>query len=528
MPEKDKMDQGEKVLLRERGKRGVFRIVFGRTTVIILLLLLQLVLLFALFRYLNSYMPLTFAATVGLSLVMALVVVNQEGDPTIKISWLVIMMVAPVFGGLLYIFVGTQITHKIIAAIDQRLAAETAALLQPDPAAMEALERRDPQTASFARYMAAHAQAPAYTGCEVTYFPQGEDKFRELLRQLEQAERFIFMEYFILAEGYMWRQILEVLERKAREGVEVRVMYDGTCAVLLLPYQYPKTLEELGIQCRMFNPLRVALSTHYNNRDHRKIVVIDGHTAFTGGINLADEYIGRKVLHGHWKDTAVMIRGPAVRSFTLLFLHMWNMTPGKMEDFTPYLPQAESRGEGTGWVIPYGDSPLDGENVGETVYMDILNTAQRYVHIMTPYLILDNEMVTALTYAAKRGVEVVILMPHVPDKRTVFALSRNYYSELLKAGVRIYEYTPGFLHAKVFVSDDRKAVVGSINLDYRSLYLHFECAAFLCEIPAISQIEADYQATLAVSQEVTLADCRRYPLLQRLTGKLLRLAAPLL
>ena len=521
-------DHSEKVLLLERGKRGLFQILFGRTAVIILLLLLQLGLLFSVYRYLYHYIPITLAATVGLSLIMAMVVVNREGNPTVKISWLVLMMFFPLFGGLLYLFVDTQITHRIISSIDRKLTRSFSPLLQSDEALMDRLAERDPQGAALARYLAEQGCSPAYEGCDVNYFPLGEDMLEGLLQALERAERFIFLEYFIVEEGYMWGRVLEVLGRKAREGVEVRVLYDGTCAVLLLPYQYPKKLQKLGIQCRMFNPLRVALSTHYNNRDHRKIVVIDGHTAFTGGVNLADEYINRKVLHGHWKDTAIMVQGPAVRRFTLLFLQMWDLSAVKGEDVHAYLPEVESRGGGRGLVIPYGDSPLVRESLGEMVYMDMLNTAHRYVHIMTPYLILDNEMVTALTYAAKRGVDVTILLPHIPDKKSIFALAKNHYPELLRAGVNIFEYTPGFVHAKVFVSDDRKAVVGSINLDYRSLYLHFECAAYLYENPVVPVIEADFQDTLAKSQRITLEACRQAPLLQRLTGRLLRLIAPLL
>ena len=520
-------DNNDKILLLERGKRGLFQIVFGRTTFIIILLILQAGLLFGVYRYLN-YRAVTFGSTVGLSLVLALVIVNRRENPTIKISWLVLILVFPVFGGLLYVFVGTQLIHRLMARRYRDIVKSTAPLLRREEAAADWLRENAPEELPLARYMAGRGQAPAYTGCDVTYFPLGEDKFEALLAQLEQAKDFIFMEYFIVEEGYMWGRILDVLERKVQEGVEVRVLYDGTCAVLLLPYQYPKKLERIGIQCRMFNPLRVALSTCYNNRDHRKIVVIDGQTAFTGGVNLADEYINRKVVHGHWKDTAVMIQGPAVRSFTMMFLQMWGMGSRKAEDYARYLDVPVPASETPGLVIPYGDSPLDRENVGELVYMDILNTAQRYVHIMTPYLILDNEMITALTFAAKRGVDVTILMPHIPDKKTVFALGRKYYPELLRSGVKIYEYTPGFVHAKVFVSDDRKAVVGSINLDYRSLYLHFECAAYLCEHPVIPAVEADFQATLARSQEMTLEDCRRQPLRQRLLGSVLQVFAPLL
>ena len=288
-----------------------------------------------------------------------------------------------------------------------------------------------------------------------------------------------------------------------------------------------RQLEKLGIQCKMYAPLRLFMSTHYNNRDHRKILVVDGRTAFTGGINLADEYINRTHPHGHWKDTAVRVTGEAVRGFTLMFLQMWAVEEPAEEDFSPYL-DVSAPVEGGGWVMPYGDSPFDRENVGEMVYMDILNRAESYVHIMTPYLIIDHEMVTALLFAAKRGVDVKLIVPSRPDKQAVFAVTKSYYQELIEGGVGIYEYTPGFIHAKMFVSDDDTAVVGSINLDYRSLYLHFECAAMMYGVDAVGDIERDFQATLAQCRRITVEDCRRDKLGRRILGWILRPLAPLM
>ena len=318
---------------------------------------------------------------------------------------------------------------------------------------------------------------------------------------------------------------MDVLERKARQGVEVRVMYDGTCAVAKVPYQYPRQLEKLGIQCKMYAPLRLFMSTHYNNRDHRKILVVDGRTAFTGGINLADEYINRTARFGHWKDTGVMISGEAVRGFTMMFLQMWEVSDWREQDYRRYL-EASGPVEAEGFVLPYGDSPFDGENVSEMVYMDVLDRASEYVHITTPYLILDHEMMTALTYAAKRGVEVTIITPAIPDKKAVFAVTQSYYWELIEAGVNIYEYTPGFIHAKMFVSDGATAVVGSINLDYRSLYHHFECAALLYRSSAVAEVERDFQTTLARCRPITLEE--NWKPMRRLLGWVLRPLAPLL
>ena len=299
-----------------------------------------------------------------------------------------------------------------------------------------------------------------------------------------------------------------------------------------MPYGYPKQLEKYGIHCKMFSPVRPVLSSYQNNRDHRKITVIDGHTAFTGGVNLADEYINRKVRFGHWKDTAIMLKGDAATGFLMMFLQMWNITEHRTDDYDRYLYRSAvpnpKEPDGTGFVMPYGDSPLDNETVGQHVYMDILNESRYYVHIMTPYLILDSDMITSLTFAAKRGIETIIIMPHIPDKIYAYLLARSYYAELLQAGVKIYEYIPGFVHAKVFTSDNTKAVVGSINMDYRSLHLHFECAVYLFRNPAVQQAEADFQETLKHCQEITLEDCRTYPMPKKIAGKVLRLFAPLM
>ena len=306
-------------------------------------------------------------------------------------------------------------------------------------------------------------------------------------------------------------------------------MYDGTNEFATLPANYPHLLAEYGIKCRPFAPLTPFVSTHYNFRDHRKILVIDGKVAFTGGINLSDRYINIGSPYGHWKDTAIMLRGRAVDSFTLLFLQMWNMGPDEAE-YQKYLavPDSEPQSPSPGWVIPYGDSPLDSYRVGEMVYSDILNRAERYVHIMTPYLILDGELETALRFAAHRGVDVELILPGIPDKPVPYALAKTHYAALLEAGVKIYEYTPGFVHAKVFVSDDCKAVVGSINLDYRSLYHHFECAAYMCGTPCIKDIEEDFVSTRSQCREVTLESLKDIKWYVKLLGSVTKAISTML
>ena len=305
-------------------------------------------------------------------------------------------------------------------------------------------------------------------------------------------------------------------------------MYDGTCALWYLPRKYPQQLQKEGIKCKMFSPVKILFSPHFNNRDHRKIVVVDGKVAFTGGINLADEYINEKVRFGHWKDVGIMLTGDAVERFTYMFLEMWNVSEKKEDNYSLYERPDNFLQESDGYVIPYSVCPLGPERVGERVYLDIINTAHTDVHIMTPYLIPDHQMLTALTYAAKRGVEVIIIMPHIPDKKYAFVLAKTYYNQLLEAGVRICEYEPGFVHAKAFVSDGEKAVVGTVNLDYRSLYHHFECGVILYKNSQVAEVERDIQETLKKSLEMTIEDYKRLRLRDRMLGRIMRIIAPMM
>lgn len=522
---KNNSSKEDAVLLLNKGKRGLVRIVFGRTAVIILLLAVQvLFLFFAFFRLLGQNHLLALASSGVISIIMAIIIVNnRHEDPSVKLTWVVLVMVVPIVAIPLYVLVTMDLGHRLAHRRLQEIHKESRPLVQQNAAAITQLPL---ESQGLANYLWTQSNFPSYHNSAAQYYPLGDDVFQEMLDQLEQAKHFIFLEYFIISEGYMWGRILNVLERKVKEGVEVRVLYDGTCAVALLPYNYPRQLEALGIRCKMFAPLRVAVSTHYNNRDHRKILVVDGKVAFTGGINLSDEYINRVVRHGHWKDNAILIQGDAVRSFTLMFLQMWNSSEWKSEDFTPYLTAVPVPGQGV--CIPYGSCPFNFDKLAEMVYIDIINRARDYVHIMTPYLVIDSKMLSALTFAARRGVEVILILPHIPDKKSMFSLAKTYYGPLLEAGVKIYEYTPGFVHAKVLVSDDRRGVVGTINFDYRSLYLHFECGVYMEDMPALGQVEDDIQNTLAKSQEITLDICRKRPVLDQFIGCVLRLFAPLL
>ena len=519
---------GNGLSLLKKGKTGLVHAIFSRLGLILLLLALQVLALLGVFQWFEEFLPHIWGGTVLFTAFMVLYLLGSRLDPTAKITWLIVIMLLPVFGALLFWYTQSDIGHRAVKARLSQLAGQARDSIPQQADVLDKLAAGDPGAAALARYIRRSGCYPVFDRTAVTYFPLGEDKWAELLRQLEQAEHFIFLEYFIIEEGLMWGKILEILAKKAAAGVDVRVMYDGTCEFSTLPHDYPERLRALGIRCKMFAPVSPFVSTHYNYRDHRKILVIDGHTAFNGGVNLADEYINHTVKHGHWKDTAVMLKGEAVRSFTLMFLQMWGISE-KAQEYEKFLAYpAVPQDTAKGFVLPYGDCPLDGDKVGERVYMDILNRARHHVHIMSPYLILDGEMETALKFAAERGVEVTLLLPGIPDKAAPYSLAKTHYASLLASGVGIYEYTPGFVHAKVFVSDSREAVVGTINLDYRSLYHHFECATYLYRTDCIAQIEADFQDTLAKCRQVTEESLRQEKLTLKLLGFVLKPVAPLM
>ena len=514
--------------LLKKGQKGLVHAVFSRMGLILLLLVLHVLLLFSAFRWFENFLPHIYGGAVIFTVGMVLYLLNSRMDPSAKITWLIVVMLLPVFGALLFWYTQSDIGHRALKDRLNRLIAQTRDSIPQSAQVMERLAEEEPGAAALARYIGRTGCYPAYDKTAVTYFPLGEDKWAEMLRQLEQAQHFIFMEYFIVDEGLMWGRILEILARKAKEGVDVRVMYDGTCEFTTLPRDYPGRLEKLGIQCRVFSPVQPFVSTHYNYRDHRKILVIDGKVGFTGGVNLADEYINHIEKYGRWKDAAVMLEGEAVRPLTILFLEMWSIL--REPEFEKFLSVPPHSVPAKGFAAPYGDCPLDGERVGEMVYIDLLNRAKRYIHIMTPYLILDGELETALKFAAERGVDVHLILPHVPDKKFAYALAKTHYKSLLDSGVKISEWLPGFVHAKVFVVDDSEAVVGTINLDYRSLYHHFENAVWMKDTACIPAIEKDFQKTLEFCRDVepTRESIWEGKVLLHLAGILLKVIAPLL
>lgn len=529
--------------------RYLKKVVFSRLVITVVLVIIQAFLLFSSFYWLSNYWPVISILFTALSGFLLIWVVNRDMNPAFKLTWAICMCIFPLFGGLLYLYVeGNPATIAIKKIINLRIE-ETKPYLEQNREIRNRLNANPCSMSSISRYVENAGGFPTYGNTKITYFPVGEDKFADLLPELEKAEHFIFLEYFIIYEGSIWDSILEILKRKAAAGVEVRLMYDGTCAINGLPKGYENRMNAAGIQTRVFLPAVPLFSTHQNNRDHRKILVIDERVAYNGGINLADEYANRRHPYGqYWKDTAIKVEGDAVRSYTVMFLQLWySIGPESGKNYLPgtylkYLPEQKAEEKNLlsaeeadresvlrgGYVMPYGDGPNSRHNLAENVYLDLMNRANRYIHVMTPYFINDNDMIRAFKYAAERGTEVKLILPHVPDKKVIYDVTRNYYPVLLRAGVRVYEYTPGFIHAKTVVADDNKAVVGTINFDFRSLYHHFECAAYIYRNPVIEDIEADFQNTLKSCQEVTMEYYKAIPWRHRMIGRVLNLFAPLL
>ena len=510
--------------------RKTLRMLLGRVGLCGILIALQAFILIGVIWNFQQYFVYFYALCVLLSLIVVMTILNNRLNPAYKIAWIIPIMVFPVFGGLFYMLFGSDQTRlkflKEMSPINEKMKHH----LHQNSTIVSRLEQHSKRAANQSRYIKDYALCPIYENSTTEYLTPGEVKFERLLEEIKKAKHYIFLEYFIIEEGVMWDTLLEALREKANEGVDVRVVYDDFGCLFLLPYGYDKNLEAMGIKCCVFNPFIPFLTIRMNNRNHRKIAIIDGHTAFTGGINLADEYINAIDKHGHWKDSSIMIKGEAVWSFTVMFLTMWDYLRKTNEDYEQFRPHSHHQEdfENDGFVQPFTDSPLDNESVGETVYLNLINSAKDYIYINTPYLILDNEMITALSLAAKRGVDVKIVTPHHGDKWFVHAVTRANYKALVEDGVLIYEYTPGFIHAKTFVVDDEYAVVGTINLDYRSLYLHYECGVWLYKTKSVLEVRNDYIETLKVCQLITMEDCTNIKWYNKIIYAFLRIFAPLM
>ena len=507
--------------LGERRKKWVERTVannrnykaylYNRFILFLLLIIAQLagfVWLLYLFAYHTSVGVIVQLTVSALALVVVLRLISKNDRPSMKLSWAVLILVLPIVGVPSYILFGEGApTRKMNEKITRSKQVNEKAFQEvygETEIAQPAI-----RTEGVCHFLTKYGKFPLYRSGQVNYYKNGESAFPVMLEELEKAEKFILLDYFIIAHGKFWNSILEILLKKATLGVQIRIIYDDFGCMMTLPPDYDKYLESLhgNIRCMTFNTLMPIFSLRMNNRDHRKIMVVDGKVAFTGGINLADEYIAEKERFGYWKDSVLRVQGDAVNSFTKMFFDLWNAFRKDKEDLKKYLQPKQKNGgryalaEEKGlYLQPYDDSPLDQVSVGETVYLDIINRAQKYVYIFTPYLILDDQMRTALVLAATRGVDVRIVTPGTPDKKTVYRLTRANYSVLMRAGVQIYEYTPGFIHAKSIVCDDECAVVGTINFDYRSLYHHFENAVYFADCEAVAAVKRDCEETFAVSR----------------------------
>lgn len=500
----------------------------GRGAFVALSLLLQIGWLVSLISRAGEYYSYITLATEILAMFAVVGIYSQNRSASGKTSWIVLILSFPVLGLCLYLLVGqpwaTYSIRKRFENIDKTLEGR----LPQDVSVMREVEREDPVAAGQMRYIQSRGGYPVYRNTAVKFHAQTDAAFADLKRELKLAKKFIFMEYHAIELSECFLELEEILAERARAGVEVRLFYDDVGSLTFIGPNFVQRMEEKGIHCQVFNPLVPTISAFMNNRDHRKITVIDGKVGFTGGYNLADEYFNVKHPYGHWKDTGILLRGEAVRSLTVMFLEMWNASGKRDADYSPYTSVDCGEIASDGYVQPYADSPLDDERMGENVYLNLLKSAKYYAWITTPYLILDEEMTQELTLAAKRGVDVRIITPGIPDKKVIFQLTRSYYAQLVRGGVRIFEYSPGFIHAKQMLVDDRTAAVGTINLDYRSLYLHFENAVLLHECSANEAMRRDFEATFPLCREMTQDYSGKRAMRMRVGQSLLRLFAPLL
>ena len=511
-------------------KKKWIRVVFRRRLLISALVIFQILLLLFLAASSSILFKFVNMGLYAVSIYVCLYILNRQEKSAYKITWIFLILLFPIFGGLVYIVFKSQTHPRKLRKKIKRAERIYKPLFMLPGNKLPGLSEQHRDFAPQAYYLQEYAGYPVYTNTQTRFFNSGESFFEQALIELEKAEKYIFLEFFILRLGVMLDPIMAILEKKAAQGVDVRIIYDDLGCFMSLPPNYSDELKSKKIKCAIFNPFKPVLSSLQNNRDHRKIISIDGKTAFTGGMNLADEYINAKEKFGHWKDAAIMLNGEAAWSMTLIFLQMWNTLTQDEEDipesFYPW-KDAKCETENDGYVQPYADSPIDRENIGEHVYIKIINNAKEYLYINTPYLVVDDNLLSALTLAAKSGVDVRIITPHRWDKWIVAVVSRSYYRQLILSGIKIYEYTQGFNHSKTFVSDDRTATVGTTNLDFRSLYLHFECGVQMYESQAVMEVKEDFLSTLKLCHEITLRDCARNAA-QRILQDILRLFAPLM
>lgn len=507
--------------------RRIVKFLQSKIFITALLAFVQLVVLFIFFIFLASKFLWYYVISSIVSLLVVLDIANENMNPSFKLTWMIAVLIFPIWGAPLYlIFAKSKQNYRIGKRFrSYRLMMRNA--MHGEGNRLDEAAKEDPEIARQMKYIENTAYAPVYGNTSAKYFPSGEEYFEAVLREISLAKRFIFMEYFIIEEGKMFCSVLELLKRKIAEGVEVRLMYDDFGTIQKLPKGYEGYLKSLGINVSVFNRVRPSLDTFLNYRDHRKILVIDGNTAFTGGINLADEYINEVEHFGHWKDSGIMLKGEAVAKMTETFLQLWHFSKKESKiDYTEYVGDLKCPSDG--FIQPYADGPSTDSLICELAYLGIINSATKNLYITTPYLILDNEMTTALTHAAMSGVDVRIITPHIPDKKLVFAVTRSNYRALLASGVKIYEYTPGFIHAKSVTADGKVCIVGTANFDFRSFYLHFENCVLAYKSGCVKEVEADFLDTMEKSQEITIEELNKKGPLYALLQAVLKVFSPLM
>ena len=482
----------------------LLRILFSKWSISALLFLIQVAAIGLVIVYLNEYFYIFQIVSVIIGLAVLLVLINRQENPEYKIPWLFLVLVLPIFGTLFYLLFSRTKASKKTRKMFIQASDELAPYVANNENLPELYEYMG-EDAGLARYLKETSYLGGTMGNKINYYPVGEKMWVDMLEALESAKEFILMEYFIVDPGHMWDSIHEILVRKAKEGVKVHFLYDDVGTVTMLPSGYYKTLRKEGIDAHKFNPFTPIVSAIVDNRSHRKITVVDGKVAFTGGINLGDEYINENKRLGHWKDTGIRVYGKAVNTFTALFFIDFLLAKREIPDFKLYFNPNPEVFDQEGAIIPFGDGPrpLYQEQVGEENFINILGRAKKYFYITTPYLIIDHHLTMALCDAARRGVDVRVVTPHIPDKKAVFCMTRSSYKQLREAGVKVYEYTPGFVHAKMLISDDDVAFVGTINLDFRSLTHHYECGAVLYKHPCLKDIHEDFENIFEVSELIT-------------------------
>ena len=490
-----------------------FSKIFSSRTLVIAILLLELIGIVLLYIFAQEYILDIKSILSIFAIIFALVVFYSKRNSSYKVAWLLLIAVFPIFGSICFLlFSDKKLTKR--EKKKYKYMTETLKKTNANKESKNMIDKinkeKDPEAYFFGRYFNDYSNNGTYSNTKLTYYPYGNLAFEAMKEKMRNAKHFIFMEYFIIGEGKMWDEMLDILKEKAALGLDIRVLYDDFGSLTTLPNKYYLYLRKFGIKCYAVNKIKPFIDIRMNNRDHRKILIIDGHTSFTGGINIADEYIGEKIRFGVWKDNAIMLQGDASFGLTSLFLSSWvsaSKNINEIEEISKYLPslyekEVKMSGRSGGYVTPYGSGPITYETIGENVYIDLIYKARKYIYITTPYLILDEDLENALKNAAKGGVRVVIITPHIPDKKMVFDLTRSYYKNLVEAGVEIYEFTPGFIHQKVFVVDGYISTVGTINLDYRSLFLHFENGCFIYKNDVIKDIEDDFNKTLSESRKI--------------------------